>query len=502
MPVTIRSYERRRRLAILLSVASVACLGAGLLFRLHLEAYYLPGVAADRDPLTLLHAAAFYDDPEPGSYLLELRPDFSVASRQQLQGVCRAAIGDRLVFARSVTRLQEVVSDLAQDWDVQDAVPGPGDGSIWAFGRRDREVLLRRVGSAALPEESITTSEAPVETVRAFVLEDGAPAVAFRAKDGSQVQVLASREGAFRPAARFDVPGAREFTPVADDGRILILYSHKDDREFGRLRLRVACCPGCGTTPPPDRIDVADPLWIGRALTGLRAVRTRDGLLLVLTRSATLQALRLDPGLRPAGPLTTIETQSVLRKVATYLWPALMMFFSFSLVFLGFTLLRDRRKLLLGIPFPGAPPAALYATSLQRAMAYILDMTLLLPFWLLAVEILDVAPQTPRLDLTDPGWLTTLGLWLGMLFPYGFLLEGRWGQTLGKRLMGIRVFNREGGRARWKAILIRNLARLVEANLVLAPLGMFLIAFTPRRQRLGDLLARTVVLDLSVQEHP
>ena len=75
-------------------------------------------------------------------------------------------------------------------------------------------------------------------------------------------------------------------------------------------------------------------------------------------------------------------------------------------------------------------------------------------------------------------------------FNYFAFMEWRWGQTLGKMAVGLRVTNESGERPGWNDAAIRNLLRLVDVLLI----GPILIATSARRQRLGDRAAHTVVV--------
>lgn len=81
-----------------------------------------------------------------------------------------------------------------------------------------------------------------------------------------------------------------------------------------------------------------------------------------------------------------------------------------------------------------------------------------------------------------------MALWL----LYFAVSESLTTTTLGKRLFGLYVLDQDGQRAEPAAHVIRALTRLPEALLVLPYL--LLIASSPRHQRLGDVLANTVVL--------
>ncbi|MFL6284192.1 MAG: RDD family protein [Pyrinomonadaceae bacterium] len=84
---------------------------------------------------------------------------------------------------------------------------------------------------------------------------------------------------------------------------------------------------------------------------------------------------------------------------------------------------------------------------------------------------------------------------------YFVLLEALWSRTLGKYFQGLVVRKLDGGRCDWRAALIRGGLRVVEVNPLLLgdlPAGLFVIS-TGRKQRLGDILAGTVVVSDKLQ---
>lgn len=101
-------------------------------------------------------------------------------------------------------------------------------------------------------------------------------------------------------------------------------------------------------------------------------------------------------------------------------------------------------------------------------------------------------------DLDDPALLLQLAavavlylLWLG----YGILFEVKWnGQTPGKRWAGIRTVKDGGGPVDGQAAAVRNILAVADFLPAFLVLGAVLILLTPRRQRLGDLAAGTVVV--------
>jgi uncharacterized RDD family membrane protein YckC len=87
-------------------------------------------------------------------------------------------------------------------------------------------------------------------------------------------------------------------------------------------------------------------------------------------------------------------------------------------------------------------------------------------------------------------------------FMYYLLSEALWARTLGKFMCGLRICRYDGRACDWKAATTRTLLRIVEVNPILAsllPAGLA-VMFSKRKQRIGDMLAGTVVI--AVNERP
>lgn len=83
-----------------------------------------------------------------------------------------------------------------------------------------------------------------------------------------------------------------------------------------------------------------------------------------------------------------------------------------------------------------------------------------------------------------------------VLVLYGGLLEGYWnGQTVGKRAVGIRVVDETGEPITVQQAFVRNVPAVVIPGWLAYLVALASMASTERRQRLFDLLARTVVVD-------
>ena len=103
--------------------------------------------------------------------------------------------------------------------------------------------------------------------------------------------------------------------------------------------------------------------------------------------------------------------------------------------------------------------------------------------------------------VTDSGFslegkpaLIAMGSALVVGFLYYWLLEGVFGATVGKAIVGLRVRDKSGDPCTLKASVIRNLLRIIDA------LGVYFVGFlvavlSKLRQRVGDHLAGTVVVE-------
>ncbi len=77
---------------------------------------------------------------------------------------------------------------------------------------------------------------------------------------------------------------------------------------------------------------------------------------------------------------------------------------------------------------------------------------------------------------------------------YAILCEWHYkGQTVGKRLMSVRVMDIQGLRLQFNQIVIRNLLRFIDSLPVCYLIGGLSCLLSPKFQRLGDLAANTIV---------
>lgn len=96
-----------------------------------------------------------------------------------------------------------------------------------------------------------------------------------------------------------------------------------------------------------------------------------------------------------------------------------------------------------------------------------------------------------------PGFGSALGIvvWFLVDWGYAIVLESAWsGQTIGKRAMGLRVIQESGVRIGFLQAVLRNLARPIDRLPFLYAIGGTAALFSQSQQRLGDMLAGTIVV--------
>jgi len=130
-----------------------------------------------------------------------------------------------------------------------------------------------------------------------------------------------------------------------------------------------------------------------------------------------------------------------------------------------------------------------YATILQRIGAFLIDMIIItiLSGILIAIGFIgSAAAGTLFFGFALAGFT--------ILFLYFVVLETIWeGQTVGKKVLNIRVVKENGKKIKLVDSLLRNILRIID-NQIAGVVAVLLIVFTAKRQRLGDLVAGTIVV--------
>jgi uncharacterized RDD family membrane protein YckC len=131
------------------------------------------------------------------------------------------------------------------------------------------------------------------------------------------------------------------------------------------------------------------------------------------------------------------------------------------------------------------------AGPVTRFAAWLIDALVILTVLSALSKVIGIiAPLTPGVA-TAAGILGYFVVSIG----YGMFLEWRWrGQTIGKRLLKVRVMDAEGLRLTFQQIAIRNLLRAVDSLPALYAVGGVSMVVSRYAQRLGDMAAGTIVV--------
>ncbi|TKX73930.1 RDD family protein [Halorubrum sp. GN11_10-6_MGM] len=122
----------------------------------------------------------------------------------------------------------------------------------------------------------------------------------------------------------------------------------------------------------------------------------------------------------------------------------------------------------------------------HRVGAFFIDSILMGLIW---VPVIIVGAA-----LGDLGFLVLASAGLVATLVYGFLLEGLYGYTPGKYLLGLVVIKSDGSNCTIGASILRNLLWIVDALPTFNLVAMVSILLTDDNQRVGDLVGDTVVV--------
>jgi uncharacterized RDD family membrane protein YckC len=130
------------------------------------------------------------------------------------------------------------------------------------------------------------------------------------------------------------------------------------------------------------------------------------------------------------------------------------------------------------------------ATPVTRALALAVDTAAIL---LGNTMVGQVAKLVAKMNADVANAVSVAGFFV-ISIAYAIVLEWRWrGQTIGKRLFGLRVMDVRGLHLQLPQIAIRNLLRVVDMLPAFYLVGGLAAVFSRNCQRLGDMAANTIV---------
>jgi uncharacterized RDD family membrane protein YckC len=141
---------------------------------------------------------------------------------------------------------------------------------------------------------------------------------------------------------------------------------------------------------------------------------------------------------------------------------------------------------------------SLYANIASRLIAGIIDfvitLAIALVFFLIVTGRSFRSLSTPWSLLGQPLSLVLFGLLSAVWIVYYTYFEGSSGQTLGKKFMNIKVVSETGFRCSMRQALARNILRILDFLPAYYIIGLISLISTKGKKRLGDILAKTVVV--------
>ena len=135
---------------------------------------------------------------------------------------------------------------------------------------------------------------------------------------------------------------------------------------------------------------------------------------------------------------------------------------------------------------------------LRRALATVIDYGLYMAFYIGLIVTYGVENDEGGYTLSnDIG-----GLWIFIVwFLYFPITESIRGQTLGKLMLGLKVVSKRGSPISFGQALKRHLVDIIDFSFF-GLIAFIIIKNTPDHQRLGDLLAKTIVIGGETRQCP
>lgn len=131
----------------------------------------------------------------------------------------------------------------------------------------------------------------------------------------------------------------------------------------------------------------------------------------------------------------------------------------------------------------------------ERIAAALIDLGLFIGLYLIFILLAIVGGLSGAINGSPYIFFILIGIYLGAYVFYDLIFEIFMnGQSIGKRLMKIKVISLDGSQASIGQYFIRWLFRLVDFTLTAQMAGLICIAVSQNKQRIGDMVAGTTVI--------
>lgn len=130
----------------------------------------------------------------------------------------------------------------------------------------------------------------------------------------------------------------------------------------------------------------------------------------------------------------------------------------------------------------------------DRFKARLIDYSLFLIVYTIAVTAVTLNTETGSQSSNEAVGIVIIG-WLILCALYDVFVEIFLnGQSIGKRVVRIRVMSANGSRATVGQYLLRWIFRIIDFGVTMGAAAITSIAFTDNKQRIGDIVAGTVII--------
>jgi uncharacterized RDD family membrane protein YckC len=131
------------------------------------------------------------------------------------------------------------------------------------------------------------------------------------------------------------------------------------------------------------------------------------------------------------------------------------------------------------------------AGPVARFLAWVIDFACIFAIMM----AINMAIQMTQMVSSDFAQAAAILSYFLVSVGYGIFCEWYYkGQTVGKRLMSVRVMDVQGLRLQLSQVVIRNLMRFIDSLPVCYLVGGLSCLLSPKSQRLGDLASNTIVI--------
>jgi uncharacterized RDD family membrane protein YckC len=131
------------------------------------------------------------------------------------------------------------------------------------------------------------------------------------------------------------------------------------------------------------------------------------------------------------------------------------------------------------------------ACPVTRSVAWVVDFVCIAAL----MSLLRAFMGLVKFINVDLGTSLAVAAYFAAQIGYGIICEWYWrGQTVGKRLLRLRVMDARGLRLQFSQVVLRNLLRFLDILPACYLVGGVAALLNPRAQRLGDLVANTIVV--------